>query len=342
MIAQRIKSWFTETRASDTDYTAVALAAIQAAARGFDGVRATGSYVSALNLIESSAAIADLSGDHAEALGPHIGSIARALVDRGESTWLPEVDTDGRLMLLPCKISSVFGTATPATWTYSVFRQGPSETLTINRPAAAVLSFRMHVDPPWRGRPALEASNSTGALLSSIEKQMATESRFEPTRIVSIGITKEQRTGVKQTLAAGGIVTVSGGSLGSKDAAYALGTGVIKNETSTSVGALHGDLSRLIFGALGVPPDLLMGGSEAGSRESFRRFAASTIAPILTVIKREWEAKIGALAFNMDELRAGDISARSRSVGTRSAAFKNLVAGGVPVARALEISGLEE
>ena len=49
----RIKGWFTETRASDTDYTAVALAAIQAAARGFDGVRATGSYQSALNLIES-------------------------------------------------------------------------------------------------------------------------------------------------------------------------------------------------------------------------------------------------------------------------------------------------
>ena len=160
----RLRGWFTETRAGDTDYTAVALAALQASARGLDGVRATGSYVAALNLIESSAAIAELEGQFAEALGPHIGSIARSLVDRGESTWLPEVDTEGRMILLPCSISNVTGSAHPASWTYSLNRAGPSETLTLDRPASAVLAFTAHVDPkrPWRGRPALEASNSTG------------------------------------------------------------------------------------------------------------------------------------------------------------------------------------
>ena len=343
----RLRSWITETRAADpVDYTAQQLAAIQAAARVYDGVRATGPYVAALNFIESSAAIAELEGQFAESLKPHLGSIARSLVDRGESTWLIEVDTEGRMILLPCSISNVTGSAHPVSWTYSLNRAGPSETLTLDRPAAAVLAFTAHVDPkrPWRGRPALEASNGTGALLSSIEKQMATESRFEPARVISIGTAKEQQTGVSTKVSEGGVVTLSGGSLGSKDAAYGLKSGVIRNETSTSVGALHSELSRLVSGALGVPPDLIgSSASEAGGRESFRRFAASTCSALLEIIRIEWESKIGQkLEISMEALRAGDITARGRVLSQRATAFKNFVAAGLDIERALSLSGLDE
>ena len=341
---ERVRGWFTEARASSENYTTQRLAATLQAASGFDGVRATACYQAALNLIESSVAIAELTGEFSAVLEEHVGSIARSLTDRGESTWLIEVDTEGRMVLVPCSISNVYGTATPATWTYSVMRAGPSETLTVDRPAASLLSFRTHVDPkrPWRGRPALEASNSTGALLSSLETQLASESRFKPARAVSAGVTSQQRSGVSDALAAGGVVTISGGSLVGHDSAGALKSGVIRNETSTPVGNLHGELSRLVFGALGVPPDLLMGGSEAGARESFRRFSVSNIVPTLTIIKREWESKVGPLDFSLDELRAGDISARARAVGSRSAAFKNLVSGGVGVERALLLAGLDD
>ena len=41
---ERIKSWFTEDRAADTDYTAQMIAASFAAARGLDGVRGSGPF----------------------------------------------------------------------------------------------------------------------------------------------------------------------------------------------------------------------------------------------------------------------------------------------------------
>ena len=342
----RIRSWLTETRASDPqlDYTGQLLAAQLAAARGFNGVRASGAYVAALNIIESSTAIAELSGDHAEAIMPHIGTIARSLADRGESNWLIEVDTEARLVLLPCSVSNVYGTADPATWTYQVNKNGPSETLAVVRPASAVLSFRAHIDPkrPWRGRPALEASNSSGALLAALESQMAAESRFKPARAVSAGVTREQRAEVSGALAAGGVVTISGSPMGSRDSAFGLQTGTIKNESTAASVSLHGELSRLIFGILGVPPEIVIGGSEAGGREAFRRFAASTITPIMTIIQREFALKVSPLIYNLSELRAGDISARSRAIGSRAEAFKNFVDGGVSVDRALKIAGLND
>ena len=340
---ERVRGWFTETRASDTDYTAVALAAIQASARGFDGVRSTGSYQAALNLIEKSASVAEVEGEFSESLRPHIGSIARSLVDRGEATYELQVAATGELMLLPATIINVTGSPDPASWTYSLNRAGPSETMVISQPAAAVLAFQAHVDPkrPWRGRPALEASG-TGQLLADLEKQMASEARFTPARLVSGTMVKDQRKEIKDTIAVGGIVTISGGKSGGNDSTKALEVGTLKGEYTQGGVALHEGISRIVSGALGVPPDLLgSSASEAGTRESFRRFAASTINPLLEIIRIEFQAKIGPLSIEMEALRAGDIAARSRAVGSRSVAFKNFVANGIEVERALVLAGIE-
>ena len=339
-----LRAWWESRASTPGDYTSLRIAEAYQQVTGKAGVRGSAAYISALNLISDSVSIAEVEGEFSESLKPHLGAIARGLVDCGESVFEIQLSGDGKLNLLPASIAAVSGGSNQADWSYLLTRQGPSESTSIQRPAAAVLAFTAHVDPkrPWRGRPALEASG-TGALLSSIETQMATESRFEPARVVSVGKSKEQRTGVSDKLAAGGVVTISGSSLGSGDAAYGLKSGVIRNESTPALVSLHQSLSAQVSAALGVPPDLLGStASEAGTRESFRRFAASTINALLEIIQVEWQAKIGALDISMDALRAGDIAARSRAVSTRSAAFKNLVSGGVPVERALSISGLDE
>ena len=63
-----IRSWFTESRASDvpTDYTAQIVAASLAAARGIDGIKSTAAYRGALTLIGHSAGVATLTGQHSE------------------------------------------------------------------------------------------------------------------------------------------------------------------------------------------------------------------------------------------------------------------------------------
>lgn len=340
-----IRSWFTEERAEATDYTSALLAAQLAAARGFAGIRGSACFGSALNLISASASVSALSGAHAAALRPHMGGIARGLVDHGESTFSIEVSSTGQLTLIPVKIVDVLGAALPETWLYSVTRSGPSENRAVVLPAESILAFKVNASASraWRGIGALQAaSGGTADLLAELENQMTTESRMEPARLISAGVSKEQRTGVSESVSKGGIVVISGGRAGGRDAAGALSSGVIKGEVTAASVTLHEQLSSLVSSTLGVPPDLLMPGSEAGSRESFRRFAATTISALVEAIKIEWELKIGELDISMDRLRAGDISARARAVGSRSNAFKNLVAGGVPVARALQLAGLEE
>ena len=344
MIAQRIKSWFTESRAASQDYTAQLIAATLAAARGLEGVRGSAAYQSCLNLISASASIADLEGQHSAAVQKHLGAIARALVDHGESPWLIDVDGEGRLMLLPATVQNVTGSASPASWGYSLTRPGPSETVTVYRVGASILHFRANVTQraPWLGRPSLAAANSTGSLLAALECQLASESRMKPTRMMSIGKSDTQRLVVEGALEAGGIVAVSGAAAGDKSPAGALEAGRIRSEITTPQVNLHDGLTRQICAALGVPAELLIGGSEAGSRESFRRFAASTIAPLLTLIKTEWQEKIGPLTFELEDLRAGDIAARGRVLSQRATAFKNLVTAGVEVERAMRVAGLAE
>ena len=203
------------------------------------------------------------------------------------------------MMLLAATVENVTGLASPETWTYSLTQPGPSQTVTLLRPGAAVLHFRANVNQkvPWRGRPSLEASNSTGALLAALEVQLSAESRMKPTRVVGIGKSDTQRLVVEEAIAAGGIVSVSSGAAGDKSPASGLDPGRIRSEITLPQVNLYEGLSSQICACLGVPPDLLTGASEAGARESFRRFAASTITPLLTLIQTEWTEKIGPLGF---------------------------------------------
>ena len=165
---------------------------------------------------------------------------------------------------------------------------------------------------------------------------------MKPTRMLSIGKSDTQRLVVEGALEEGGIVAISGASAGDKSPAGALEAGRIRSEITVPQVNLHEGLTRQICAALGVPADLLLGGSEAGSRESFRRFAASTISSLLEIVRIEWAAKVAPIDVSLDRLRAGDISARARATGSKAVAFKNLVAGGVEVERALVLAGLDE
>ena len=91
-----IRSWFTEARAATTDYTAALLAAQRATARGDGGsIKSNAAYRGSLTLIGHAAGVATLEGQHSAALQPHLSTIARSMVDTGESTWLINVGSTG-------------------------------------------------------------------------------------------------------------------------------------------------------------------------------------------------------------------------------------------------------
>ncbi len=339
-----LRSWFSESRASDVpqDYTSLLLAQSLAAARGIDGIRTVAAYRGALTLIGHSAGVATLTGQHSGALQGHLSTIARSMIDVGQSDWLINVGSTGGLILLPVTATAVVGGPDPRTWIYTLTMPGPSQTVTLQRSGESILSFRLRVDSrsPWIGKPAID-STGTGQLLCQLESQMRDEAKVTPARLITGGQVAGQAADITDTIKAGGIVALIQ-AIASREDPAGIRAGTIKNEVSASSVSLHERLSTLILGAMGVPSDLVLGsGSESGSRESFRRLASTTINNILTTIAREWQDKLGtALEWDLDRLRSSDDVSRARATGSRANAFSRLVSGGVEVERALKMAGL--
>ena len=339
-----IRSWFTEARAATTDYTAALLAAQLATARGDGGsIKSNAAYRGSLTLIGHSTGVATLTGQHSGALQEHLSTIARSMIDIGESTWLIELDSDGELRLVPVTVVDVRGSHDPRSWLYTLQAQGPTETVTLQRPGESVLSFRLRVDPrtPWRGRPAITATG-TGQLLCQLEAQMIDEAKVSPARVVAGGAVAGQASDISDLISAGGIVGITQ-AIASREDPSGIKAGVIRNEVTAPSVSLHTKLATMICGAMGVPADLVLGSSsESGSRESFRRLASTTIQNILTTISREWELKLGtALEWDLDRLRSSDEVSRARATGSRANAVQRLVQSGVDLPQALALAGID-
>ena len=340
-----LRSWFTEDRASatPTNYTSQILAGQLATARVLDGIKTTAAYRGALTLIGHSAGVASLTGLHSDSLQAHLSTIARSMVDTGQSDWLIEVGSIGGVVLLPVTATAVVGGPDPRSWIYTLTMPGPSQAVTLQRRGESLLSFRLRVDSrtPWRGTPAISA-NGTGELLCQLEAQLRDEAKVTPARVLAGGDVGEQAGDISEIVGAGGVVGLTQ-ALGSREDPSGIRAGVVRNETTAAGVSLHEKLSALICGAMGCPHDLVLGGSsESGSRESMRRLGSTTIQNILVTIVREWVDKMGtALEFDLDRLRSSDEVSRARAIGSRANAVSRLVDSGMALDSALAVVGID-
>ena len=338
------RSWFTEDRAAaTTDYTSVLLAQSLATAKGINSIKSTAAFRGSLELIGHSAGVASLTGLHSDALQGNLSTIARSMVDVGESTWLIEVDGDGAVMLLPVTVAAVVGGPDPRTWLYSLTLPGPTEAVTLQRPGESVLSFRLRVDSksPWKGRPAIDGTG-TGQVLCRLEAQMLDEAKVTPARVVAGGAVAEQAGDISEMISAGGVVSITQG-IASREDPSGIRAGIVRNEVTAPAVTLHTKLSTAICGAMGVPADLVLGSSsESGARESMRRLGSTTVQNLMVTIAREWTEKMGtALEWNLDRLRSSDEVSRARAVGSRANAVSRLVDSGLPLDQAMAVVGID-
>ena len=338
-----IRSWFTEERAATTDYTSALLAQSIARAKGINSIKSNGAYRGSLTLIESSAGVASLSGQHSDALQGHLSTIARSMVDTGQSDWLIDVGATGEVVLLPATADAVVGGPDPRSWIYSMTMPGPTEAVTLQRSGESVLSFRLRVDSktPWKGRPAIDGTG-TGQLLCELESQLRAEARVAPARVVAGGSVAEQAGDISELIGQGGIVGITQ-AISSRDDPSGIKAGIVRNEVTAPAVSLHGQLQRAICGALGCPSDLVLGSSsESGSRESMRRFGSTTIQNILVTVAREWELKMGTeLQWDLSQLRSSDEVSRARAIGSRANAVSRLVDSGLPLNQAMAVVGID-
>ena len=272
-----LRSRLTETRKAN-DYTDLVINQLHAAATGSGSVRQSAVYASCLHMLESAASSAELTGEHAATLQAKVGGIIKEMVHSGQSAYELVIGSSGRLELLNVNILTVYGSVAPETWSYKIERPGPRSTETTIRPQESVLNFRLRPSPrtPWKGSPAIQAGNTTATLLAKLEQQFTSEASLKPARVLSIGVSPEQRKDVVDSIAAGGIVAFPQSRMGNES--KALSTGEVGGEYSEAGVDLFGQLSAVICTMLGVPSDLIQsGGSDNSSKESFRRFSLSTI-----------------------------------------------------------------
>ena len=308
------------------NYTDVVVAAIQTNARGevvkglSAGVEvAAGTWGRAF----SSAEVAP-AGPLSDALVPHLSTIGRALVLRGELIF--EIDVERGLSLVPAHTTTITGGAHPDSWEYEVTLAGPSGTTTRRLPGSRVLHLRYAVDPayPWRGLSPLQQGGTTRRLLDSLETRLAEEIDGPQGSIIPIPDTSSSGVLQAEIRALRGGVGLVDSVTSAKWGAGPAG----KNLTEYPVRRIGGDppealvslrrqAEESILAACGIPQAVLSGGQAVAAREGFRLFTFLTIQPVARAIALQIAERFDTpVSFDFSRLGAADISARSRAVGT--------------------------
>lgn len=289
----------------------------------------------------------------ADALAPPLlGRIARDLVVRGESLHLIEVDPESGLRLIPSGSWEVAGSGyDPSTWRYRLDLEAPDGTLTVSRPAAAVLHVRYGSDAarPWQGVGPLQRAGLSGDLLSALETRLKQEASATSAYVVpdatgdpndpagSASTTKTLRSDLK---AAKGGVTMApsmwafGGDAAGRPAAD-WGQRRIGADPPETLRLLRTDAGRAIMAACGCPESLFTDADGTAQREAWRRWCHGSAKPLARIVEaavRE-SLELPDFALGFDFLYASDVVGRAQ-------AFGRMVQGGMDAGKAAGLSGL--
>ena len=267
-----------------------------------------------------------------------LARIGRSLLLNGECIYL----IDG---LAEAATWDITGGVDEVGWQYRLDLPGPSSTTTARRPASAVLHFRIGQTKarPWKGASPLERAGLTRGLLACIEQSL----RYEFSG--PVGHVLPVPAGSTQTQLASDVAALRGQVALGETTAGGHGEGRAASPQKDWVPArigpaplqataiLHENIERTILAACGVPADLAGSSSaEAGTRESWRRFVASTIAPVGRIVGAEVKRKMGGTGLlRFSSLRAADTQGNARS-------WAALVKAGMPKADASRVVGFEK
>lgn len=290
--------------------------------------------------------------DAAGVLTPSVLScIARSLIVAGESLHLIEV-RGGDVHLVPSGSWEVTGEHyDPATWRYKLDLETPDGTLTVSRPAAAVLHVMYSADPsrPWQGVGPLTRAGLSSDLLSALETRLKQEAGATSAYVVpDVAPDPNDPTGDASTTktlrgdlaaAKGGIVLApsmyafAGDAAGRPAADW--GQRRIGAEPPEVLRLLRTDAGRAVMAACGCPESLFTDADGTAQREAWRRFCHGSVKPLARIVEAAVRDALDLpdFALSFDGLYASDVVGRAQ-------AFARMVSGGMDVAEAAGLSGL--
>lgn len=300
-------------------------------------------------LYASAFAAATVTGELAEAVSPAVRAlIARDLIRRGESLHLVRVRA-GQVQLLPAGSWDVRGPWEEESWFYRLDLFGPSGNVTRFVPAAAVVHARYAVDParPWLGLSPLTWARSTGTLAANLEQRLGEEAGGSVAHVVPVpqdggdNSDDDPLKGLKADIAA-----AKGRTVLTETTAAGWGEGRMAAPQADwqprRIGAnppevlptLRRDVFEAVLSACGVPVSLVTDADGTSQREAYRRWYATAVKALGDLVAAELSTKLETeIRFDFTHLYAHDLAGRAQ-------AFQKLTGGGMPVDRALAISGL--
>ena len=247
---------------------------------------ATGALQAASGLVSRCFAAATVDGpaNLTAAVTPAMLSlIGRALIRAGEIVMVVDVDTSGRVRLLPASDWDITGSYDPETWDYRVNLAGPSITATrTNVPAAAVLHPRFECDPdrPWKGIGPIQSAALAGKLSAETAAALADAESGPRGGLLPLPVDGQDPTitALKADIKTlrGRIATVESvktmhpGAAGNAPAGDWDVKRIGANPPAAEVN-LHSAATLEVLSACGVPPSLFAESEGAAQRESFRR-----------------------------------------------------------------------
>ena len=277
------------------------------------------------------------------------GCLVRELLTEGNGYAWIRTGGGQSLRLYPASAGYVWGTVD--TWIYRLDIPAPSAPMHINLLSDAVVhvAYAPTVREPWRGRAPLDIGDASSSLAQALEIDLEYEARVPIGRIIPVPEGTDTDTEGGESSLESQMRELKGGVAfpETTQAGYGAGPGAAPHrdwvpqrlgpEYDRGVVEARAQTSAIMLSMLGVPPGLLLGGSEGSAeREQWRRCLHGTIMPLAHLLEDELTRKLDTdVIFDFSSLAASDLAGRAR-------AFQSMVHAGMDVNLAAVQSGLTD
>lgn len=343
-----------EKRQSGGDFADSVLRLIEAQAAGtVADVSSTAAVEAASGALSRAFAAAEVMGPGwaRDAITPEfLGQVGRDLIRSKEgSLHVIDVDSMGRVSLLPCSSWHFTGDIHPSTWTIQATIYGPSTSQTRYLPYAGVAFVKWGGSPGQRyiGTGPLAWAHTTARLQSETEKSLADEAAGPLAQLLAVPADGGDSDDESDPLAPlkAGIRAARGKAVLLETTAAGWDAGQagaprrdwvpsrLGANPPPSMATIRSDAFNAVLAACGTPPSLFVDSDGTSQREAVRRWHQNTVLPMARIL--EWELR--------EKLEA-DISLRfdpyPLDVQGRATAMAKAVSAGVDLAEARRLAGL--
>ena len=320
-------------------YETLLIAGLEATAEGTArNVVATGAAEIAASMWARVLAAATITGT--EALTARVlHHMGRHLIRDGEAVYVLDT-SDGVTLEAVSQFEVLSG------WRYQVeIPRPPAHIVKRTLPRDAVLHVQWAADPssPWKSIPPL--ASGLGKLAAASENKLIEELNTPTAHLIPTpadgGEAALTQLRADIQAAKGGAVLAEATSTGWDDDRNQAGTRNdwraerLGPEILLEQRMLHKDVADYVFSACGIPPSLVGGDSDGTqAREDYRRFVMASVEPVAKLIaEAASEALEASVSFDFSGIWAHDLAGRA-------SAFQKLVAGGMAVEKAVQVTGL--